>query len=353
MDINQAKDIVIKAGKELVERGLIARTWGNVSQRVDENVMVITPSGRDYLSLKREDIVEVNVNTLEYMGSIKPSSEKGIHAACYKDANVNFVIHTHQEYASIISGCRINNFEADEAYTLLNGQVLCAPYGLPSTKGLCENITNVLPQAKGKGMVMKNHGALCIGKNYEETFEAAAQLEAACIAYLEKKFCECMETREYSDGALTKCVLKNHGIDADKLKTKKLSFDLPGSMVLNDCMEATAFSNAKNVRLKPMVDDFAQIVGTEMRVVKNNEAEVMKALKKADAVFVEGCGAVCAGSDAEAVSMIVEKNSKAYLWAKLHGSVKPINVLESKLMRTVFKLKYSKQKDKKLKYKQV
>lgn len=353
MDINQAKDIVIKAGKELVNKGLIARTWGNVSQRVYENTMVITPSGRDYLSLKREDIVKVNINTLEYEGSIKPSSEKGIHAACYKDKDVNFVIHTHQEYASIISGCRINNFEADEAYTLLNSQVLCAPYGLPSTKGLCENITNVLPQAKGKGLIMRNHGALCFGKDYEETFEAAAQLEAACIAYLEKKFCSSMQTREYSDESLTKCVLKNHGIDSKKLKPNKLSFKLPDSMVLNDCLEAIAFSNAKKVRLKPMVDDFAQIVGTEMRVVDNNQEDVIKAFKKADAVFVKGCGAVCAGNDAEAVSIIVEKNAKAYLWAKLHGSIKPINVLESKLMRTVFKLKYSKQKDKELKYSQV
>lgn len=345
MDVNQAKDIVIKAGNELVEKGLIARTWGNVSQRIDENTMVITPSGRDYLSLTREDIVKVDINTLEYEGSIKPSSEKGIHAACYKNKDVNFVIHTHQEYASIISGCRINNFEADDAYNLLNGQVLCAPYGLPSTKGLCENITNVLPQVKGRALIMKNHGALCFGKDYKETFEAAAQLEAACIAYLEKKFCSCMETREYTDAALTKCVLRNYGIDSTKLKPNKLSFDLKDSMVVNDCLEAVALSNAGNVKLKPMVDDFAQIVGTEIRVENNNQEDIEKALRKADAVFVKGCGAVCAGSDAKAVSMIVEKNCKAYLWAKLHGSVKPINVLESKLMRTVFKLKYSKQKE--------
>lgn len=346
MEINQAKDIVIKAGKELVEKGLIARTWGNVSQRVNENTMVITPSGRDYLSLVRDDIVVIDINTLEYEGSIKPSSEKGIHAACYRAKDVNFVIHTHQEYASIISACRIHNFEADEAYYLLKGQVLCAPYGLPSTKGLCEGITNVLPQTKSSALIMKNHGALCFGKDYEETFEAAAQLEATCIAYLEKKYCECMETRDYSDAALTKCVLKNHNIDADDLKPKKLSFELPDNMIINDCKEAVALSNTQKIKLKPMVDDFAQIVGIQMQVVANNQKDMEKALKKADAVFIEGCGAVCAGSDAEAVSMIVEKNSKAYLWAKLHGAVKPINALECRLMHTVYKMKYSKQKDK-------
>ena len=48
MDILQAKKEVIAAGLRLVETGLIARTWGNVSCRVDENSFVITPSGKPY-----------------------------------------------------------------------------------------------------------------------------------------------------------------------------------------------------------------------------------------------------------------------------------------------------------------
>ena len=134
MNINEAKDIVIKAGRELVAQGLIARTWGNVSQRVNENTMAITPSGRDYLSLKREDIVLVNIETLEYEYDVKPSSEKGVHAACYKNKDVNFVIHTHQECASVISSCGVSSIDVDEGYTYLDKKVLCSPYGLPSTK---------------------------------------------------------------------------------------------------------------------------------------------------------------------------------------------------------------------------
>ena len=47
MDLMQAKLDVIKAGKLLCERGLIQRTWGNVSCRIDENTFVITPSNVD------------------------------------------------------------------------------------------------------------------------------------------------------------------------------------------------------------------------------------------------------------------------------------------------------------------
>ena len=102
MDVLLAKETVVRAGRELVKEGLIQRTWGNVSCRISDSEFVITPSGRDYLSLTPDDIVTVRIDDLSYEGDIKPSSEKGIHAMCYQlRDDVNFVIHTHQTYASI------------------------------------------------------------------------------------------------------------------------------------------------------------------------------------------------------------------------------------------------------------
>ena len=66
-------------------------------------------SGRDYLSLTEAEIVKMDIASLEYEGTVKPSSEKAIHAGCYSKSDVNFVIHTHQLYASIVSGCEIRN----------------------------------------------------------------------------------------------------------------------------------------------------------------------------------------------------------------------------------------------------
>ena len=104
MDILEAKAEVVKAGLELVKSGLIARTWGNVSCRVDDEYFVITPSGRSYESLTPDDIVLVKIEDCSYESEIKPSSEKGIHAQAYKlRKDVNFVIHTHQKNASAVS----------------------------------------------------------------------------------------------------------------------------------------------------------------------------------------------------------------------------------------------------------
>ena len=180
MDCNEAKKLVIKAGHELVRSGLIARTWGNVSCRIDNESFVITPSGREYLSLTPNDIVEVKINDLSYSGSIKPSSEKGIHSAAYRiHPEINFVIHTHQENASAISATDLDYFRPSAQYSELDRTVVCAKYALPGTKALCSNVTDALEITSGHGMILKHHGTLCIGETYEGAFLAAKQLEEA------------------------------------------------------------------------------------------------------------------------------------------------------------------------------
>ena len=48
MEEQMARRLVAAEGKKLQQAGLVARTWGNISCRIDENHFVITPSGLDY-----------------------------------------------------------------------------------------------------------------------------------------------------------------------------------------------------------------------------------------------------------------------------------------------------------------
>ena len=127
MDIMEAKELVVRAGKEVVASGLIARTWGNISCRIDDKQFVITPSGKPYETLTPDEIVLVNIEDCSYDGDIKPSSEKGIHAEAYKlRPEVNFVIHTHQIIASVVStlGLDINNVSTDSAKIIGAGKAI-------------------------------------------------------------------------------------------------------------------------------------------------------------------------------------------------------------------------------------
>ena len=119
--------------------------------------------------------------------------------------------------------------------------------------------------------------------------------------------------------------------------------------------DIVTMSKAKKV-IKPYLDDFAQLVGISMRTVDFNTGNVVKSAKqvaaglgKRGAVMLKDNGALCVAADAydaEAVEMVVKKNVKAVAATKSFTHAKPINVFESALMHTVYKLKYSKNRDK-------
>jgi len=389
---NDAREIVVKAGKRLVEAGLVARTWGNVSCRINETHFAITPSGRDYMSLTPEEIVIVAVSDCSYSGSIKPSSEKGMHADIYKyNPEVNFIIHTHQENASVVSALGLDSIKLDKDYPLIGKEVICAAYGISGTKKLRREVLEAMKKSKGNAVIMKNHGAVCYGKDEEEAFKAASVLEEACDCFVMNRYME-LSGRERPDlhemGAFAVGLLSPELAIADtevpdpycrneRIQNGFRLFAQNGGTIdaaygqregslpkeveiyneiyqrhknINSIIHVItpctlAVSRAKTV-LYPLLDDFAQIVGTKVKTVVEDPAEITRALKKTAAVFVEGKGAICCGAsetDATAAAIILEKNCKAFIAGVLFGNAKPINWLESSLMHFVYLKKYSKQ----------
>ena len=100
-DIGAAREAVRQMGLRLVETGLVVGTWGNVSVRVGDK-MVVTPSGADYAALAAEDMPVVDLATGEWEGP-KPSSERDLHRAVYLERKeINAVIHAHSPNASCL-----------------------------------------------------------------------------------------------------------------------------------------------------------------------------------------------------------------------------------------------------------
>lgn len=398
MDILQAKQLVIDAGIKLVENGLIARTWGNVSCRVDEKSFVITPSGKPYIGLTPDDIVEVRIADLSYRGTVKPSSEKGIHAEVYKAyPEMNFVIHTHQKNASVISELKKGiPFVSGKAAEVIGTEVPIAAYGLPGTGKLKKGVAAALAAHRGsKAIIMAHHGAVCFGKDSDEAFEVASLLENVCEEYIIEnavgrlalkatnlvEFCAEMPKilkKCEKDVAPTANIVYNSSCDratgeirftrsgdtqfdsSSELSTGKALYGAPPAeaelhrevyskrkeysyIIHNNTPEVTAVSSLGKT-LKPLLDDFAQIVGTK---VKNTDvAGCARALKGRNAVLIKNNGALCCGAvegDAQAVDMIMSKNCLTLLGASVFGKVKAINPIEAKLMRVVYLKKYSKQ----------
>lgn len=211
MTERELRQIVMESGIKLLENNLVQGTWGNSSVRLDDKYMLVTPSGLDYAALKPGDVVKVEIeNPKKREGGLKPTSEKGIHAAVYKSRpEVGAIIHTHSVYGSVFASARKSlPCKDEEMRALIGGDVETASYGLPSTKKL--RIATVNALGKKNAVFMANHGVLCVGKTMDEAFEVIKFVENACREFIEKKTLELTGETEFTEDLLNDCFLSSN-----------------------------------------------------------------------------------------------------------------------------------------------
>ena len=345
---------IIDTGIELLEEKLVARTWGNISARIDADNYLITPSGLDYTSMREEDIVSVNIKTGEYTGINRPSGEKGVHSAAYEVFDdVNFVVHTHQTYATAVSLAGFDSLEAtagspagsesfetsagstagsdsfditEEEIEKLGGIAL-AEYGLPGTK----EITNACKSALLTGahtVLMIHHGVLVLGKDKEEAMKRVKLLESICERNVKRVIKD--NTLNNYLKALNTCPEDNSSYRYCEVLTDKALIALSNS-------ETEIFSQ---------LDDVSQMIGTKIVTVDSLD----KALKLSDnAVLIKGVGALIKAEnkdDLEALKVLMNKMAIVKLYTKAKNVKAEISIEESDFMHYDYVNRYSLQNNK-------
>ncbi len=192
---------VYEAYKKICESGLVIGSWGNVSLRdeVDRDLVTITPSGVSINDLATDKLVSVkisNKNVVGYRG-FKPSVDTDIHLEIYKGfSDVESVIHTHSEYATIFS-------QAKMSISCMGTTHSDYFYGeIPVVKDLTKSeIDNDFEKNSGKSIVnffnenninplhikaalLPSHGPVVWGESIEDAVDNAIVLEhIAKLAY--------------------------------------------------------------------------------------------------------------------------------------------------------------------------
>ena len=162
---------------------------GNISLRgIEDNNegYLITPSGKKYETLKPEDIVFMGLNDVEEKNDSvnKPSSEWRFHRDIYinkKEAHA--IVHAHSPHATAVSahGKPIPPFHYMIA--LAGGDdIKCAEYATFGTEELSKNVIKALENRSA--CLMSNHGQVAFGKNLEDAFELAQEIENICHQYI-------------------------------------------------------------------------------------------------------------------------------------------------------------------------
>ena len=177
--MEELKQSVVLGGRQMIERNLVAGTWGNISLRNDAgNRIVITPSGRPYNELTPADVVVVDEEGTVVEGS-RPSSELLLHRAIYAvRPEVRAIVHTHSLYAT---ACAVAG-EAippclEELVQVVGGGVNVAHYALPGTAQLAQNAVDALEDRTA--VLLANHGAVACGPSLKEALLVAELVEKA------------------------------------------------------------------------------------------------------------------------------------------------------------------------------
>lgn len=183
--IQTVRQEILRVGCQLLDKGLVAGTWGNISARIPQTDWVaVTPSGRNYRELQAEDIalVDVKGNILE--ATSKPSSELPLHLAVYQARpDIQAIVHTHSVFASACAVARKAIPPIiEDLVQVAGGSVDVAEYALPGTPELAANVVAAL--ADKQAVLMANHGVVGGGQSLAEAMLACELVEKAAQIYL-------------------------------------------------------------------------------------------------------------------------------------------------------------------------
>lgn len=225
--LEELKKLVCEANLELVRRGVVIYTWGNVSGiDRDRGLMVIKPSGVDYDGMKPDDMVVVDLETGERVeGDKNPSSDTKTHLEIYRAfPEIGGITHTHSINAVAFAQAgmdipALGTTHADYFY----GPIPCTreltreeveqDYEANTGKVIVECIRSLeIDPIAVPGILVKNHGPFSWGKSPAQSVYHAVVMDV--VAEMTLKSLMLNPASEMQQYVLDKHYMRKHGPNA-------------------------------------------------------------------------------------------------------------------------------------------
>lgn len=190
---------VLEIAQKILHSGEVIGTSGNVSIRIkpktedEEELYAITPSNMDYDELDLEDIVIMNAKGKRVRAAggkrNSPSVERKLHIGIYElRSDVNGIIHTHSLYPVTVSTLidELPNEELpailEEQAIYLGGPIKIAKFASTGSPELAQSVHEAIGDMGA--VILRRHGAVCVGKNLDKAFRNVQLLNKASRAFL-------------------------------------------------------------------------------------------------------------------------------------------------------------------------
>lgn len=165
--------------RRLYRQGLTTTSGGNISLRVNDKTILITPSATDKGRMKWKDVGIMNMDGKNLTPELKPSIEHEMHLSIYrKKDNIKAIIHAHPLFATAFTAikCKIDTNLTAEARAIC-GEPFFVPYALMGSDELASLAAEAIDNSEI--LLLENHGIVTAGKNLLQAFDKLEVLENA------------------------------------------------------------------------------------------------------------------------------------------------------------------------------
>ena len=186
MEYLEQRKAIIAACLWLERTGLVIGTWGNVSVRLNDKTIMVTPSRVEYQEMQPSDLVIVDMDGNKVEGEYKPTSEMHVHRMIYlKRPDINAVVHSHSVYASAMcaSGQGIPSF-IEEIAQMIGGEIPITDKYVEAGQHLA--LAEIAAETIGdkNAVLLRHHAPICVGRSLKEALVCCQVTEKAARCYL-------------------------------------------------------------------------------------------------------------------------------------------------------------------------
>ncbi len=178
MNSIDARRQLVDIGKRMYDRNYVVANDGNLSIRVREDEVWVTPTGVSKGSMREDDMVRLKLDgTVLEQGALAPSSEIRMHLRIYlENPEAMGICHAHPMMSTsfAVAGIALNEPIYPEAMVNL-GTVPCVHYATPGSQGVPDSVA---PYARSHcAVLLANHGTVTWGRSLTEAWNRLEAVE--------------------------------------------------------------------------------------------------------------------------------------------------------------------------------
>lgn len=168
---------LLDTARAMLHKGLVEGTAGNISARLPDGNIVMTPSSVPYDTMTLDDLVVVDLANNVVKGTRAPTTEHALHLACYRSyEEVGAVMHSHAKHASMFALIHEPIPAVIEEFVVyVGGDVPVCDYKLTGSDELGEEVAKRLDATSAA--LMANHGLVTIGPDLHKAMHVAELVE--------------------------------------------------------------------------------------------------------------------------------------------------------------------------------